>query len=799
MHPLTRPLPIMAIALSIACCADMMWPVARLPLAMVTAPGVFATALAARYALPQWRRAAALLVAPVILLVHPHQPALPLPEDAELVATVAGAPMLGRDGARVRITSVVLDGTPLPAGAELELDVPSDLGRPEDLLPGVRISTFATLRAHRRSPLPWARDRRRLLLRRGVLGRARAEEPVRILPGRAPVHQRARAALVSRRVGIEQRVRRLLGDDRAATILAMTLGSRGLLTDAQRKPFADTGTAHVLAISGLHLGALAALLWWAARPMTRLRLRALARHGRARLLGAPVLLVMCAYVVAIGAPASARRALVMTACAVAAVMAWRRPCLIHAVALAIVAILCVDPAAVLDPGAQLSVSACLGIALALHERPRAQSARERLSASARVSLAAGLATAPIILDLQGSFALIGLLANLAVVPLVGLVIFPAMLLGLGAIDISEPLASAILSRCAWAMDALGAGLAASATLPGAHITPASLPLAALVVMSLGIFVALGARQKKTSTAAWVCVLTALLGPWSMHRHSPGTLRLHALPVGQGDATLVEFPDGRAWLIDAGGRRRGPDVGANVVVPALRRLGVRRLDALVITHADLDHIGGARAVLNMMAPRRLLVNPREERDAMHDLVAEAHQLDIPVVPVHRTHHETIGGAAVRIITPNLDSPEPNDSSLVTSLLWRGVRVVLPGDLEADGEAWWLEHHGARATILKAGHHGSKTSTTQAWVDALDPELALISCGSGNHFGHPHAEVLERLAAAGATIARTDAHGLVRVTVDDLGHARAQVTHTPGDPAVRTPSRSDPSEAMHPPHM
>ncbi|MEM1349343.1 MAG: ComEC/Rec2 family competence protein, partial [Myxococcota bacterium] len=490
----------------------------------------------------------------------------------------------------------------------------------------------------------------------------------------------------------------------------------------------------------------------------------------------PVLLTLSAYVVTIGAPASARRALVMVACAVAGTLAWKRVCLVHAVALASVVLLCLDPAAVLDPGAQLSVCACLGIALALHGRVQARSWSERVTAGARVSFAAGVATAPIVLDLQGTFALVGFAVNLVVVPVVGLIIFPTMLAGIAMLNVSTTLAHTLLSACTWSMEALRTSLAWAATLPGAHLSPTSIPPVALAAVSFGVFVALGVRSRRARLFAWFLVLTISCGPWSPHRHRKGTLRIHALPVGQGDATLVEFPDGRAWLIDAGGRRTGPDVGASIVVPTLRRLGVRELDALVITHADLDHIGGAVAVLRMIPTGRLFVHPGERREAMKHLVSEAQTLAIPVVSVHAEHSEVIAEASVHIAAPPTDDSNPNDSSLVTALAWHDVRVVFPGDLESTGEAWWVEHHGARATILKAGHHGSGSSTSSAWLQALDPELVLLSCGPHNPFGHPHPDVVSRVVASGAQITRTDTQGLVRVTLDSDGVIEAQITHS-----------------------
>ncbi|MEM1350305.1 MAG: ComEC/Rec2 family competence protein [Myxococcota bacterium] len=280
MHPIAKPLPTLALALAIACWADLTWPTPRILLTMAALPGLVAVALAARRDLPHWRHALAILMAPTILTLHPHHTPHPLPRDAELSATIVGAPTLRRDTTRVRVGAVTLDGEHLPPHSTLELDVPLDLSPPDVMLPGASVRTFVLLSPHPRPQLPWERDRRSVLLRRGVLGRAYAKEPVVALGQATSPWKRVHASMVARRVDLEQRVRALMGDEAAAYILAMTLGSKGLLSDTQRRPFVDTGTAHVLAISGLHLGALSVLLWWAARPLTRCRLRSLARRGR---------------------------------------------------------------------------------------------------------------------------------------------------------------------------------------------------------------------------------------------------------------------------------------------------------------------------------------------------------------------------------------------------------------------------------------------------------------------------------------------------------------------------------------
>jgi competence protein ComEC len=278
--------------------------------------------------------------------------------------------------------------------------------------------------------------------------------------------------------------------------------------------------------------------------------------------------------------------------------------------------------------------------------------------------------------------------------------------------------------------------------------------AALVAGAAGLWIVAPARPPRVASPA-----------------PPGQLRVVFLDVGQGDATLLQFPTGESMLVDAGGTPGARfDVGAFVTIPALWALGVRRLDYVVITHGDPDHAGGAAAVIGDFRPREVWEGPPvADRPDVQAVAAAARAAGA----VHRRLAAgdaiVLGGVRVSVLWPpdarTRRRRVENDDSLVLAVRWDDTSVILPGDVGARVERRLAASAAAsRILILKAAHHGSATSTSAAWLDALQPSAVVASAGPANRYGHPAPDVLARLAARRIHVLRTDRHGAVFVHLD-----------------------------------
>jgi competence protein ComEC len=274
----------------------------------------------------------------------------------------------------------------------------------------------------------------------------------------------------------------------------------------------------------------------------------------------------------------------------------------------------------------------------------------------------------------------------------------------------------------------------------------------------------------SAVATGVCLVVIVTAPGlESARPSFGHLRVTMIDVGQGDALLVQFPTGHSLMVDTGGAGKF-DIGGRVVAPAAWALGVRRLDWLAITHADLDHIGGALTIARDLRPREIWegipVPPNAELRALR---AGADAQGIVWRQLSEGHTMQVGSVLVDVLNPPAPDWERqrvrNDDSLVLRLQFGDVEFLLTGDAGREFEDRPEAGEPRRPLrILKVGHHGSLSSSSWPFVRALDPQVALVSAGRGNLFGHPAPDVLARYDRIGATVFRTDRDGAVIVETD-----------------------------------
>jgi len=280
----------------------------------------------------------------------------------------------------------------------------------------------------------------------------------------------------------------------------------------------------------------------------------------------------------------------------------------------------------------------------------------------------------------------------------------------------------------------------------------------------------GLRQFATAVSALTAsvICTAPFAGMSMPHE--GRVRVTVLDVGQGDAVLVQTPGRQALLVDAGGSSGGFDIGGRIVTPASWALGVRRLSWLALTHGDRDHAGGASSVTRDLRPAEIWEGVPVPRDPDR---AALRELAVAQGVAWRT---ITSGARLEAGTVRIDALHPpvpewerqrvrNDDSIVLRVRFGQVELWLTGDAGAEFESQLAaDATDAAIRVLKVGHHGSRSSTSAVLVNALRPQIAVVSVGAGNLFGHPAPAVLERLAAADAKIFRTDRDGAVAIETD-----------------------------------
>jgi competence protein ComEC len=625
------------------------------------------------------------------------------------------------------------------------------------------------------------------------------------------------------------RALRLTPDD-AGMLGAMLFGDRTRLNHTLRAGFERTGSFHLFVVSGLHVTLLAGLIFWLARRLrlregtaTALTIVLATAYAALTGFGVPVqraLLMTAVYLLArlLGRESSRLNAL---GAAALAVLLWSPHALFEAsfqmTFLAIVAI-----AGIAIPLGHRTFMPYAHAARHPHQRWRDTTLPPRLAQfrlllrvageplaaihpraaalpawivrmllyAAELTLIGAVAEAVMVLPMALSFhraTVFALPANMLSIPLV------AVLAPLGVVTFLASLASPWLAAIPGAATALVLHGITAVIGRVSHLHAADLRVpgppvwaALLAVACLGVAV-WGVRRSRRGAFAAVALLSLAAGlalwPQRPELH-PGQLEVTALDVGQGDSLLIVGPGGATMLMDAGGPTGAAanaenaataaafDTGEEIVSPYLWSRQIRRLDVVALSHAHSDHMGGMPAVLRNFRPRELWLSIDPNAPAFRDLLAEAADLGIVVRHLHAGDTLAWDATQIAVLAPeaayaNHGAPV-NDDSLVLRLQYGRASVLLEGDAEAPSErAMEGGHRISPVTLLKVGHHGSRTSTTPEFLALAAPRDAVISVGRNNTFGHPRAEIVQRLAAAHVRLFRTDQFGLTTFLLDRNG--------------------------------
>ena len=693
--------------------------------------------------------------------------ALPLEwegRDIEVIGVVAGLPQPGEKGVRFLFdvenwAPVYTGATTLPSTISLtwyaERVKGSDAIPPPAIRAGERWRVTVRLKRPRGLANPHTFDFEPWALERGIraTGYVRTRDGFERLDARVPGFM---YALHRWRGEIRDAMKERLGEARLRGVLvALAIGDQDAIASDDWEVFWRTGVGHLMSISGLHITMIAGLAFLAVF-FVWVRIASLALRWPARKAAVVAgTLVALAYSLMTGFAVPAQRTFIMLATIAACVLADRHSSPSRVLALAALAVVAADPWAVLAAGFWLSFGAVAAIFYVMGLRTGTPG---KLHGAVAEQLAVTVVMVPMLMALFQEVSLVSPLANAFAIPIVSLVVVPLTLAG--AFLPLPFLLDAAHALMVWLM----APLEWLANLPLAMLESHA-PLAWTVLAAIGGVLWLLAPRgvpMRSAGAVWMAPMFVVLPASPL----PGEAWLDVLDVGQGLAVVVRterhafaYDAGPSWTIDS-------DSGIRIVVPFLRGEGVGRLDGLVVSHADDDHYGGAASVALSRRPGWLL-SPLKADDPLHNGVDRSLRCEAGLMwswdgVQFRVLHP---GAEIYDEAPVRRARKENDRGCVVRIATRGASALLATDVEARSEAEMLARDAAalQAEVLLVPHHGSKTSSTPAFLDAVSPSVGLLSVGYRNRFRHPHETVVARYVERGVALRRTDLEGALHVVL------------------------------------
>lgn len=572
----------------------------------------------------------------------------------------------------------------------------------------------------------------------------------------------------------EQGIKRIsaqLPRETAPVAAALVFGDQSLFSTEVSGAYKNLGITHLLAISGMQVTVLAGAALFAG-----IRL-----GGTRERMSAILLFILPLYAILAGGSPSVIRSVLM---AEILLLANIRPdsfpiSASDALSISFGAYLLANPFILFDPGFQLSYAVTLALLLSV------RGLREMKAGGAALLLAgtmiSQLAALPILLFHFYGIPLISAAANLIYIPLYSFFMMPAVyflypISFLGGL--SEP-AAFFVNKGIILSDRLAVSLAKTPF----QLNPGRTGIAAILMYAGAVFCSLAFWEKKQpgkKAAAFLCVPLLLLAAHVEIKQvwpSPGEITM--IDVGQGDSILIELPNHKGvYLIDTGGavdfgkkewqrRKKVFDPGKDTVIPFLKAKGITKIDKLILTHGDMDHIGGALAILDDITIGEIILPDMNERSELEErIIGIATGKGIPIREVARGDYWQAGPYSFHVLSPGKGyTGERNGGSVSIYSILGGKGWFLGGDLDehAENEIAGL-FPGLKIDVVKAGHHGSRTSSSELFLKTYRPQIVLISAGVNNRFGHPNAETLGRIEEIGAVVLRTDLHGAVSYTFE-----------------------------------
>ncbi|MFP3981025.1 MAG: DNA internalization-related competence protein ComEC/Rec2 [Desulfobacterales bacterium] len=676
-----------------------------------------------------------------------------------------------------------------------------------ELLPGDRVAVHGRLREFKNFNNPGGFDYRRFMADRNIWGALYAKgEYVEILSANN-ARDNVFSGIHCFRKQLNGSIEQVSSGETASVLSALIVGKKDGIDSELRQSFNRAGASHLLAISGLHVGIVATcaffLFKWLLSWCPPLLLRGWAGKCAALLTIFPVV----AYGMLSGMSPSTQRAMIMVLVFLAALIRDKPYDPANTLAAAALCILAVYPPGLFSVSFQLSFAAVSAIFFGLYlfsgvmspARPTVSPAARlayRIRAFMLISVFAIAGTLPLVLHYFNQAAITGVVSNLILVPWIGFAVVPAGLVSAGVSAFSPALGTWCFSLAAQILQPAISLVHTFAGLPFASfrtVTPTVLEAGCAYAIAAcgGLMFFRRYQQTRKRLFIIICtlgiVIAADAGYWIHRRFLHTDLRATVLDVGQGHASLLEFPGGGTILIDGGGFSDNSvfDVGARIVAPYLWQNKIRTIDTVVLSHPDTDHLNGLLFILENFRVKRVIsayADAQSPACQQFDRIISDRQIPHPDFKRIRRTRRINDGAEIRILYPEQNPetrckkcPGTNNCSIVVKASYRGRSILFPGDLEKCGESGLIKQ-AARdidADILIAPHHGSKSSSGREFIAAVDPDTAVIPVRQ-SYQGLPSPEVLERYRQHGCRVLRTDLHGAVRIGIDSDGEMEIQPT-------------------------